>query len=463
MSSILVGAVAGLLGLDEESVRAGVERRFAGREVLVEQNTYLASMVASMVREMHGEPLRLEESRGAPGEVMVVSGNDVVALGKVVGGLRFQAYYPITPAADESFLLERYERVGEKASLVVLQTEDEIAAIAAVIGAALTGARAATATSGPGFSLMVEALGWAGINEVPMVVTYYQRGGPSTGMPTRGSQSDLLFTLFASHGEFPRIVLASGDHLEAFRDAVEAFNLAEKYQPPVIHLLDKFLANSILTVEPPSLEGVRIDRGLLARDAGPGYRRFDKSRGPISPRAFVGQEGVVAWYTGDEHDELGHISEDPVNRRHMHEARMRKLEIAAQEIPEEGERAQLYGDGGDFLLVGWGSVKGAALEALEELAREGLRGAYLHLRVFEPFPSGYVREILESYGQDRVIAVEANYLAQASRLVAMNTGFVVRRRIVKWTGRPVYVGELARAVVRIIEGGSEREVLEYGA
>ena len=465
-NTIIVAAVAALTGMELEALRAGFERRFRGRRDVVEGNMALAEIVYDAASDLRGS-LALEPPESPPGEYLVVSGNDIVGMGKVVGGLRFQTYYPITPAADESFMLEAHENLevdGKSlGGVVVFQTEDEIAAIAAAIGAALTGARAATATSGPGFDLMVEALGWAGINEVPVVITFYQRGGPSTGLPTRGGQQDLYAALFSGHGEFPRIVLASGDHVEAFYDAVKALNWAERYQLPVIHLLDKFLANSILTVEPPSLEGVRIDRGLLARDAGPEYRRFDKSRGPISPRAFVGQEGVVAWYTGDEHDELGHISEDPVNRRHMHEARMRKLEVAAQEIPEEGERAQLYGDGGDFLLVGWGSVKGAALEALEELAREGLRGAYLHLRVFEPFPSGYVREILESYGQDRVIAVEANYLAQASRLVAMNTGFVVRRRIVKWTGRPVYVGELARAVVRIIEGGSEREVLEYGA
>ncbi len=460
VSSILVGAVAGLLGLDEESVRAGVERRFAGREVLVEQNTYLASMVASMVREMHGEPLRLEESRGAPGEVMVVSGNDVVALGKVVGGLRFQAYYPITPAADESFLLERYERVGEKASLVVLQTEDEIAAIAAVIGAALTGARAATATSGPGFSLMVEALGWAGINEVPMVVTYYQRGGPSTGMPTRGSQSDLLFTLFASHGEFPRIVLASGDHLEAFRDAVEAFNLAEKYQTPVIHLLDKFLANTIATIPVPDPSELRIDRGSLAESPGEDYRRFDLSS-PISPRAFLGS-GPPMWFTGDEHDEVGHITEDPELRIAMHEKRMKKLELADREIPPE-ERAVLYGPrDADLLLLGWGSVKGVALDAARVLEGEGVGVAYLHLRVLEPFPAAYVRELLEGFGPERVVAVEHSYDAQSAMLVALRTGFVVRRSIVKYTGRPIYTHELVEAVKRVL-GGEERVVLSYGA
>ncbi len=465
-NTIIVAAVAGLTGLEVDDLRKGLERRFHGRRDVVEGNVALAEIVYDKLGALRGS-LALDAPSNPPGEYMIVSGNDVVGMGKVVGGLRLQTYYPITPAADESFMLEAHENLEVDGSslggVVVFQTEDEIAAISAAIGAALAGARAATATSGPGFDLMVEALGWAGINEVPVVITYYQRGGPSTGLPTRGGQQDLYSALFSGHGEYPRIVVASGDHEEAFYDAIKALNWAERYQLPVIHLLDKFLANSIVTLEPPSLEGVRIDRGVLARDAGPEYRRFDKSKGPISPRAFLGQERVVMWYTGDEHDEYGHISEDPVNRRDMHRARMKKLEVAASEMPEEGERAVLYGGGPDFLLVGWGSVKGAALEAIESLRESGLKGSYLHLRVFEPFPTGFVLDVLKSFEPDRVIAVEANYLAQASRIVAMNTGYKISRRIVKWTGRPVYVGELAWAIVRIVEGGSEEEVLEYGA
>ncbi|GAB6147552.1 2-oxoacid:ferredoxin oxidoreductase subunit alpha [Stetteria hydrogenophila] len=465
-NTILVSAIALLTGLGLDELRVGFERRFRGRRGVVEANMALAGMVYEMLEGLKGS-LRLDDPEDPPGEYFIASGNDVVAMGKVVGGLRFQAYYPITPAADESMTLEAHENLdaGEASlgGVVVFQTEDEIAAIASTIGAALAGARAATATSGPGFDLMAEGLSYAGMIEAPIVVTFYQRAGPSTGMATRGGQQDLYAALFSGHGEFPRIVLASGDHVEAFYDSVKALNWAERYQLPVIHLLDKFLANSIVTMEPPSLRGVRIDRGLLARDAGPGYERFDKRGGPVSPRAFIGQEGVVSWHTGNEHDERGHTTEDPVTRLNMHRARMEKLRLADSEIPEEGERAALYGDGGDFLLVGWGSVKGAALEALELLKGEGLRGSYLHLRVFNPFPSRYVLEVLKSFPEDRVIAVEANYLAQAAGLVAMNTGYRIGRRIVKWTGRPVYVEELARAVVRIVEDGSVEEVLEYGA
>jgi 2-oxoglutarate ferredoxin oxidoreductase subunit alpha len=188
----------------------------------------------------------------------------------------------------------------------VFQAEDEIAAISAAIGAALTGARSATSTSGPGFDLMIEALGWAGINEVSVVVTYYQRGGSSTGLPTRGGQEDLFNALFSGHGAFPEIVLASGDHKEAFEGAIKALSWAEKFQLPVIHLLDKFLANSIVTLPPPDPQACEIDRGLT-HPGGPSYKRFKKTQDNlITPRAFIGSRDTVMWYTGDEHKPEGH-------------------------------------------------------------------------------------------------------------------------------------------------------------
>ncbi len=193
-----------------------------------------------------------------------LTGNQAVAMGKVLGGCRIQTYYPITPAADESEYLESHEilktRKGEEA-IVVLQTEDEIAAVNSASGACLTGARAATSTSGPGFSLMAEGLGWAGNNEVPLVITYYQRGGPATGQPTRNSQQDLRFAMHAAHGEFARIILASGDIKECFYDAAEVFNLAEKYQMPVIHLLDKGMANCSQTYPVFDYAKININRG----------------------------------------------------------------------------------------------------------------------------------------------------------------------------------------------------------
>ena len=189
-------------------------------------------------------------------------------------------------------------------------------------GAALTGVRASTSTSGPGFSLMVEGLGWAGMNEVPVVITYYQRGAPATGLPTRHGQDDLRFAIHAAHGEFARIVLASGDIKEAFLDAALAFNYAERFQMPVIHLLDKAMANSSDTYPTFDPSSVRIERGQLLssedlqkllREQGQ-FKRFQLTESGISPRIPLGTPGAVFWNTGDERDERGHISEHPTTR-----------------------------------------------------------------------------------------------------------------------------------------------------
>jgi 2-oxoglutarate ferredoxin oxidoreductase subunit alpha len=464
-SSIVVGAVWGLTGLDLDALHYAVDRRFGRRPKIAEANKILLEGLVEEVRSSYGTPLNLDKPSLGLRELLLVSGNDAVAMGKIVGGLRYQAYYPITPATDESVFHETFEKLeveGESlGSIVVVQTEDEIAAINSAIGAALAGVRAATSTSGPGFSLMVEGLGWAGMNETPVVITYYQRGGPSTGMPTRGSQADLLFTTFASHGEFPRVVISSGDHLEAFYDAIWAFNIAERYQVPVVHLLDKFLANMSTTIPVPDFTRIRIERGDTLLEAGNGaWKRFDK-RTPISPRPIIGS-GAITWYTGDEHNEWGHITEDAVNRLEMYEKRWRKLEVIDSEIPEE-DRAKLYGEGGsDFLLIGWGSVKGVALEALGALESKGYKGSFLQLKIFQPFPSRLVSKILSNFDPERVIDVENNIMGQAAALIAMNTGFTVRKHVLKYTGRPMYVMEVVEAVIDILEGRRSRVVLSYG-
>jgi len=463
-NSILLGAAAAILGLDPDVIRSGLSVRFKGKQKVVDANMVVVSLAMEGVPKGLRGSARLEDPSLDVEEMISASGNDVIGMAKIVGGVRYQSYYPITPASDESVFIEAHQALSVEGkpvgSVVVFQTEDELAAINSAIGAALTGVRAATATSGPGFSLMAEGLGWAGHNEVPLLITFYQRGGPSTGQPTRGEQADLLFSLFASHGEFPRIVMASGDIEEAFYDTIKALNWAEEFQVPVIHLVDKYMANVISSMRVPDPSKVKISRGkLLLKASGP-MKRFDLSD-PISPRPTIGS-GAITWYTGDEHNEWGHISEDPINRVRMYDKRMKKLEIMEQEIPPE-ERAVYYGDdNADFLLVGWGFVKGVALDALEELRAQGYRGAYLHLKVFTPFPSKYVAGILSKFDPSRVIDVEHNYIGQAARVITMNTGFEVSRFILKYTGRPMYRMELVDAVKRILGGKSMREVLTYG-
>ncbi len=460
MSGIAIAVVAALTGIDLESVVDGLRARLSGREELVEHNRYLIERVMDYIQGSYGSPLKLDPPKKLKNEVLVVTGNEAVAIGKILGGLRVQTYYPITPAADESLYLE--EKMLLKANsknlggIVVFQTEDEIAAITAAIGAALAGARASTTTSGPGFSLMVEGFGWAGINEVPIVVTYYQRGGPSTGMPTRGAQSDLFFALYAGHGEFARIVLSSGDHMEALIDAVDAFNFAERFQVPVIHLLDKFIANSTATVPIPDLSKIRIERGSIV-EGGVDYKRFSKDS-IVSPRAKLGSNSIM-WYTGDEHDEYGHISEDPVNRIEMYEKRIRKMELIDREIPD-AKKAVLYGDKNpNIVLIGWGYTKCPAIDAIRKL-EDKYSIAYLHIKLLAPLPSSLIRGILR---EDRIlIGVEHSYEVQIASLIRMKSGIHIPHLVAKYTGRPIYENELVDAVERIVENKEKRVVLSYG-
>lgn len=407
------------------------------------------------------EKLNVEEER------VFLTGNQAVAMGKVLGGCRVQTYYPITPAADESEYLEAHEILktrGEDEAIVVIQTEDEIAAINSASGACLAGARAATSTSGPGFSLMVEGLSWAGHDEVPVVITYYQRGAPATGLPTRHGQADLRFAMHAGHGEFPRIILASGDIRESFYDAATAFNLAERYQMPVIHLIDKAMANCSQTYPVFDYGGFKIDRGNLVTEKdlqGKEYKRFQFTETGVSPRAALGTRNAVMWYTGDEHNEEGHISEEPPNRRMMIEKRMKKLELVDKEVPSE-EKLNFYGDKkSENVVVSWGSPKGAIIEAIGMLKDEGFSLGFLQMRMLHPLPVDDVKRALTD--KKRVIDVEDNYTGQLGGIIKEKTGISPNYYVLKYTGRPTSTTEIYDALKAILTGkASERTVLMFG-
>lgn len=350
----------------------------------------------------------------------------------------------------------------KKGSIVVVQTEDEIAAIAMAIGAGLAGVRASTATSGPGFSLMAEGLGWAGMNEVPVVVTLYQRGGPSTGLPTRHSQEDLLFAVYAGHGEFPRIVYASGDVEEVFYDVAKVFNFAERYQTPVIHLIDKGMANSIMTVKKFDLSKVKIDRGELVETFVDGvYKRFKFTETGVSPRVKLGTENVVFWNTGDEHDELGHITEDHEVRTMMVDKRMKKLELALQEIDDE-DKALFYGDDdADYVVLSWGSTKGVILDAMDMLKKDGYKLKFVQVKLLHPFPSDRVSELI---GDARfLIDIEHNKTAQFGSIVKREILRDIDYYILKYNGRPMSLSEVYMALKLIFENKANKiQVLNNG-
>jgi 2-oxoglutarate ferredoxin oxidoreductase subunit alpha len=468
MNTALATALLGITGIGTTPIKSAAAAVFGGKKEALEVNLRTIDFVGGLIggtKTGTGEGAGMGMGMGlgtaasaAPLERialgkgrLIVAGNDAVAIGKVLGGLGLQTYYPITPAADESFALEQSSSVigpggTRSAGPTVVQTEDEIAAVTMAIGGSLAGVRSATSTSGPGFSLMAEGLGWAGMNEVPVVVTVYQRGGPSTGLPTRNGQADLLFSIYAGHGEFPRAVLASGGHREAAEDAVKCINIAEEYQLPVIHLLDKALANCVTTMVPDFSPAVR--RGKRHSPDGAPYRRFAFTGDGISPRAFLGE--ALQWYTGDEHDEAGHISESPLNRVRMQEKRMGKPAKLLSEIPD-GDKARFFGpERYDDLILTWGMTTGACTDALGEINRGGGRAAVLQVRLMEPFPADYVGGFAKGAG--RLIGVECNHGGMLSDLVESGCGVRVGARALKDTGRMVSEDEVVSALRSIHEG-----------
>lgn len=478
-----------LLGFPFETLGSAIKFIFRSKPKIAELNVTAANYAYEYTRIHHDASaltFKLTTKNPLP-NVILVQGNQSSALGKMSAGCRFQTYYPITPASDDSEFLEANEIVpqveGKDGSILVLQTEDEIAAITMAIGGALTGARSATATSGPGFSLMTEALGWAGMNEVPIVVSLYQRAGPATGLPTRHEQGDLLFATKAGHGEFPRIVYSSGDIEESYYDTIKVFNFAEKFQMPVIHLLDKAIANSITTCKIFDQQRISIDRGSLVEkisDSSPDlgdashYRRFrfirnnrnNKNNGPrysISPRVLLGTENGIFWNTGDEHTEEGHITEDPETRIAMMDKRMDKLMIALDQISDE-DKVALYGidEPNSLTVISWGSTKGAILDAMDRLLNEGRKVRFVQLRLLNPFPMERVRDLIG--GHKQLVDIEMNYSSQLALLISENTGISMDHLIVKYNGRPISSSEIYNALMRILTGEApKRIVLEHGA
>jgi 2-oxoglutarate ferredoxin oxidoreductase subunit alpha len=454
-----------LLDYDSNVVANAIRHIFKGKQKIAEMNVDAANYTYNHTKAKYGNEFRYRlVTKPVDEQLILVEGSEATGLGKMVGGCRFQTYYPITPASDESEFLESNQLLDTadgKGSLVVVQTEDEIAAITMAIGAAISGARSSTCTSGPGFSLMAEALGWAGINEVPVVVTLYQRAGPSTGLPTRHEQGDLMFAIHAGHGDFPKIVFASGDIEESFYDAALSFNYAEKYQMPVIHLVDKLMANSVITCKIFDPMKVRIERGLLMDKAPEGYLRFKLTENGISPRVRLGTENGIFWNTGDEHMENGHITEDPGIRDRMMEKRLDKLQLALKEIPDS-EKAVRYGEDSDMTIISWGSTKGAILDAMEQLAKENVKINFVQVKLLNPFPDEYVAKLLER--TRLLIDIEMNYSAQLSKLIRENVKRDPDYYIVKYNGRPMSSSEVYRALRNIIDSKAKRrEVLTHGA
>jgi len=501
-----LAASLAILDFDTKKMENGIRSIFSNKPKIAEINVnaanysynYIKSKYAD-ISERFSKKLTYEKTNNNDNNIIIAQGSQTSPLGKIVAGCRFQTYYPITPATDDSEYLESNQIIKQtdngSGSVVVIQTEDEISAIAMAIGASLTGVRSCTTTSGPGFSLMAEALGWAGINEVPLIVSLYQRAGPSTGLPTRQEQGDLLFAINAGHGEFPRIVYASGDIEESFYDTIKVFNYAEKYQLPVIHMIDKFIANSIMTCKMFDYKKIKIERGkfinknshLNLNDGNiiEHFKRFNLDEGPVSTRVSLGTENGIFWNTGDEHDEQGHITEDPEIRKKMVEKRMSKLQLIIEQTPSQDQITVEFEDilkeniEHKIIILSWGSTKGVILDTLERISPEfeNIKFVFIQVKLLHPFPSKLLEDTInkligEKTGNDfkqdsnsktTLISIEMNYLAQLDILLKQNTTINTDYNILKYNGRPISLSELHESVLNIINKNlGKRVILENG-
>ncbi len=444
-----LGAVMFLLGVPLEALGAAIEKQFGKKDPkVIEQNIQVAQIGYDHARANHRVLDLGLQANGQPR--MVMSGNQAICLGALAAGCKFVAQYPMTPASSIMHWMAKH---AAKYGVVLKQAEDEIAALNMVIGASFAGARAMTATSGGGYSLMVEATGLAGMTETPAVIIECMRAGPSTGLPTKTEQGDLNMVLGASQGDFPRIVLAPRNPEEAFEATWRAFNFAEVYQCPVFVLSDLYLSEMWRTAEPPNLE-VPIVRGMMANGGQGQYNRYRITETGVSPRALPGQEGLAFTAGSDEHNEHGELISDVLAgipehvrmRAQMMEKRMRKLQYAAQEM----RPPELWGPReAAITIISWGSSQAAVREAVEPLGREGIRANSLEYCDLWPFPTEASKRILGS--AKKIMTVEGNYTGQFTRLLRAETGIEVKDKLLKYDGEPFYPSEIAAKAREVVK------------
>lgn len=482
-NTVGIGASLGLLDFDITILNEILEHMFGKKKgaEIVANNIAAAKAGYDYVKENYGDsfgfrlkPLKKKTDR------MLITANDAICMGAVKAGCKFVAEYPMTPSSS---ILHFMAAHAKDYGIIVKHTEDEIAAMNMVVGAGFTGLRAMTGTSGGGFSLMSEAVGMAGMLEVPLVCVNVQRPGPSTGLPTRTEQGDLLFALHTSQGEFPRIVIAPGSFEESFYLAFDAFNLAEKYQLPVIILSDKHMAESVKSVDMFDMKSMKVERGKLMKqkelddlrlksetalkklkesspsDRGFGgasvkdnylsvddnFLRYKFEEDGISPRTIPGLKGGIYRAATDEHDESGDLTETEENRNLMVEKRAKKLEGALKELPAP----VLFGEkDADITFVSWGSPVGALKETIELLAVEGVKANMLQIIYMCPFHSKEIGEILRAC--KRTVGVEMNSEGQMCSLIAEKTGFFVHDKILKYSGRQFTAHELFDRTLALI-------------
>ena len=455
-NTVALGAVTALLGMEFQELQDALAHRFqrAGQAV-IDQNVDVAG-IGYEYATANFEPFPHEIPTG-PKPLAVWAGNDAIAMGAAAAGVKFYAAYPMSPATG---VLHWMAQNARDLGIMVRQAEDELAVANMVIGAAHTGCRAMCATSGGGFALMTEAIGSAGMMEIPSVFINVQRAGPSTGVPTKTEQADLWQALGASQGDYERIIVAPFDALDAFNTIPELFNLVDRYQCPGIVLSDLLISEGRFSVDPDDIDmQPTIDRGeLITEHSGTdGYMRYLNTESGVSPRAVPGLEGYVHVVATDEHDEdsilISDEYTDPHKRRKMVEKRARKIAGMSDRIlppalegPEDAE----------VTLIGWGSTYGVIKEAIAQLAEKGVTVNHLPIKWIVPFHGEAVSDILSR--SKRTIVVENNFSGQFYRYMRSETGLSVDGHIRKYDGEPFMPHHIADGVLEQVAGKTDRYV-----
>jgi 2-oxoglutarate ferredoxin oxidoreductase subunit alpha len=446
-NTVAMGAAVGILNYDFSLLESVLRDTFADKgSKVVEMNQRAARAGYEHAQKQRTSQFccQLSPTTEKPSNRIFLSGNEAVGVGAIAAGCKFYAAYPMTPASGLlHFMIAEAERYG----FVAIQPESEIAAINMAIGASYAGVRAMTSTSGGGFCLMTEALGLAAMTETPLVVLLGQRTGPSTGLATYTGQADLRFALHAGQGEFPRVIIAPGDAQECFDATIDAFNLAEEFQLPVIILGDKQLLESDLTADAFRTDNVPINRGKLLpmqAYAGPQpYLRHQYADDGISPRLAPGTPGALTHTESSVHKEIGFYDDGAETTRRMADKRYQKLPKLRQALTTR-PTIKLHGaPKAKTVLVGWGSPKGAILEALRLLKDDAAPLGFLQVLYLEPFPTDQVREALKG---KRPILIEGNQTAQLGSLIKEHAGITINQKILRYDGRPFFPVRLAAQI-----------------
>jgi len=427
---VVLGVVACLLGIEKNLVVRTMKGFFGethldayeeNRRVLNKAFQWAAGQSVSC----HTLPMITN-----PPKRLMMNGNEAIALGAISAGLKFFSFYPMTPATSIALNLSKQAR---RVGLIVEQAEDEIAAVNMAIGAWFTGAPSMVATSGGGFALMVEGLSLAAMTETPLLIVVAQRPGPATGLPTRTEQADMEFVLHAGHGEFPRAIFAPGSVEECFYLIRKAFELAEEYQGPVFLLTDQFLADSYRAVKPFEVEKLLpvVPKPEPTSTSLP-YLRYAFTETGVSPRLLPSMSEHLVVADSDEHTEDGHLTEDLSVRKKMVEKRLKKGEgIQANVIPPE-----IYGDENpELLFICWGSNKGSVKEATRLMGSQGVRTAMIHfLQVWPLIAENFINFLNKA---KNVVSVEGNATGQMARLIRRETGFEIKKQVLRYDGLPI--------------------------